>query len=183
MRNNFIGSLFILSLFFFGGCGESSREKEIRERIEQDRKEKDNYISNIVSQFGIKYCWDSIYFEHSIDYQPVLNTQYQLINNFSISDIYTKNGSTYTFITVGLFEKIYFELECTQEQIDLLRNKKTYSDNSQNETLLIVSVSEIKKINFPVTIEYYDDDFNYSTESDDEEGFKANGRLVDLVRF
>jgi hypothetical protein len=46
-----------------------------------------------------------------------------------------------------------------------------------------VSVSEIKKINFPVTIEYYDDDFNSSTESDEEEGFKANGRLVDLVRF
>jgi hypothetical protein len=183
MKSKFTGTLFILSLLFFGGCGESSSEKKIRERIEQNRQEKDNYLSNIVSQFGIKYCWDSIYFEHSIDYQPVLNTQYQLINDFSISDIYSKNGSTYTFIKVGLFENIFFELECTQQQIDLLRNKNTYSDNLQNETLLIVSVSEIKKMNFPVTIEYYDDDFNSSTESDEEEGFKANGRLVDLVRF
>ena len=179
----FISSLLTLSVFFLGGCGESNREKEISERIEKNRKEKHNYISNIVNKFEIKYCWDTVHHNHSIDYQYILNTKYQLINDFSISDIYTKNETNYASIEVGLFEKIYFELECTQEQVNILREKKSYSKDFQNETLLIVSISQIRKISYPVTIEYYDEDYDSSVESEVEEGFKARGKLFDIVKF
>jgi hypothetical protein len=48
---SFISSLLILSVFFLGGCGESNRDKEISERHEKNRKEKHNYISNIIDKF------------------------------------------------------------------------------------------------------------------------------------
>ncbi len=178
LRFTFYSILICITIF---SCGPSEAEKLAKLRITENKEAKDQAIRNLKNQYKIQYSWDTLSFEHSIDYQKIIDSKIQVIQNFEILDIFKQNDDINIKLKVGFGDDLYVILNCNQNQIDAIKNDKNKSFFNSN-TILVVSVNEIKKMNFQVSTENYDEEYP-SIELDEEAGFIAKGKLIEVIKI
>lgn len=200
--------LTVLTTMLFSCTSQEEKNKQQAEKYkqqedqqkQQQENEKKKIISNLVAKYNILYKWDTLHYRYSINYKPVIESRYQLIDHIEIIDIYEKDSSQYvslrtgsypssfgeiqfldlrfhdTFDLLGGYRSFYFNLLISKEQI----SKMTRSDG---DLILIVSVSDIIK-NKKLSLTGKMDDANYSLinlETTPE--FIGNGKIIDIVSF
>lgn len=157
---------------------EKSKANEIKEEKIYEQN-KTNEINNLVSEHDIKYNWDTLYYEFSLEYSPVINSGYQLATDFWVQDIFEKDGAVYAFIEIsGSLSSFYFEFPISKEQENKLID---YHKGAFNECLLVVDVTSIQKIRYELKAVAHEDDAGASLVMRDSEDFFGKGTIVDIV--
>ncbi len=162
-------------LFSCNSEEEKKTEKE-KNANELRKQEKEKVIEKLVSKYNITYSWDTLGFKHcdfSTDFNPIINSKYQLLERIDINDIYEKDSIVYISIKSGLYPAFYFDFPITMEQEIKLRQ-------NDNDIILVVSISSIRKIKFSLEGEIEDSESArvHLEKSDD---FIGNGKIIDIV--
>src|SRR5690606_26732458 len=169
-------------------CSPSnSRQNEIKAR------EKEATIKALMEKYGIN---DQIRGDYSslnlytIDSNKYMKSKYQILTDFSIHDFYEKDSIKYVkIVSIALFIKMQLELKLTDENYELFRKN---DDNFYNSSIIVYSVSALRKADFIITAlagpdpsKYEDFDENYFSVSLADSGidnlFLVNGKLIELV--
>jgi len=162
---------FIAVSFFSCILNNGDREKEKRE---QQKKEKSRIIDGIVSKYSITYMWDTINYSFSADFRPVISSNYQLIDNNEITDIYERDSCMYVSIKAGsgFYNDYFFDFPISYAQENILKSK-------DNNRVLVVSITDIRKIKFTLEGEY--DEFGISINLENSSSFIGKGKLIDII--
>ncbi len=172
MRNIF---LFILLMSFLSGC-ISKEEKTIQleeKHKQQQELERKIIISNLVAKYNIKYKWDTLSYNYSINYRSVIESKSQLIEFNDIIDIYTKDSCGYVSLKAGFYPSFYFNFPITKEQESELLNR-------HNELIFVVSVSEIRKVRFELEVEIGNGELE-SLNLTNSPDFIGKGEIIEIV--
>lgn len=159
-------------------------------QIDADKKEKEQFIFDLVKKYNIKYEWDTLKYDYSINYLPVIESQYQLVNNFRINDIYEKEGDQFISIKTGYFPDdilfIYFldkddlepcfsfDLKVTTEQMDRLNKTK-------DDFILVVNITDIIKKQPYLLKGAANGESMENIELVTMPEFIGNGKLIDVI--
>lgn len=117
---------------------EEKKKQEEEQNNQQKADEKKKAIATLATKYNITYQWDTLNYLYSINYIPVIETKYQLIDDIQVVDIYAKDSIEYVSIKSGVYPAFYFDFPITKEQ----ENKFLDGD----DLILIVSIDEIRKI-------------------------------------
>jgi len=165
--------LFAVLIFFVFGC-TSHEEKKIEEQNKQQQElEKDIIISNLVTKYSIAYKWDTLKYYYSINYRNVIESKNQLIEFVNITDIYTKDSSEYVSLQTGFFPSFNFDFPITKEQESKLLN-------IDDDLILVVSISEIRKIKFELEGEI-EDGVSTTINLTNSIDFIGKGEIIEIV--
>lgn len=165
-----------------------SEDEKIREQNERDEEkreiEKKIIINTLTNKYKIKYQWDTLKYQYTIEYKKVIRSQFQLIDKFEIHDVFEKDSNTYiSIITGGLFDYLlsgssfyhplfYFTLQVSNDMI-LPRSKL------DDDLLLVVQVDKIKKEKLQLTTE---EDEGYSqVQIVGSNTFIGYGKVIEIV--
>jgi hypothetical protein len=177
----------LLTLLMFGllfsACSSEQEEKTGEEELieEQERKnyeqKKTNEINKLVSKYNIKYNWDTLSYEFSLEYKPIVNSGYQLATYVRVRDIFEKNGAAYALVRFGLDRSFYIEFPISKEQ----ENKLISYTKTFGKCLMVVSISSIQKIKYEPAAVVRENEENASIIIDESEDFFGKGTIVDIV--
>lgn len=163
---------------------EQSQANKIKEEKIYEQN-KTNEINHIVSKYNIKYNWDTLSYEFSLEYRPVINSGYQLATWVELLDVFEKNGVAYALMRLGLFQSFYIEFPLSKEQEGkLLGNNNGGSCNclwSSCKCLLVVDITSVQKIKYELASVVRENGENASLVIDDSEDFFGKGTIVDIV--
>ena len=160
--------LFISYFLFFY---ETEKQKEAKERFRRGElfiKTKKYIIEKLTEKYKVKYKWDTLNYNFGIDYEPVINSENQLIENFDVGDVYKKDSKEYISIRVENSPNyFYFDFPITQEQEAKLRTN----------VLLIVNISEVEKLKQTLD---ENNKVKFSNFSSDDLYFEGKGKIVGI---
>ena len=171
--------ILIFGIFaFLISCGGKSdfEIKEEKKLIRKQNKEKE--IDKLIEEYNIQYCWDTLDFKYSINYKPVINTNYQLIKDPYILDIAKYDSNYVVSVRCGYYPRYYFNL-FTSNNKEINKLNKMNSKDPESDILLVVSVEEIKKGLFEINAIPEGEDFA-SIEIDYSGDFQAKGKLLQI---
>jgi hypothetical protein len=170
MRNIILISSYIL---LFGCTSQEEKKKQEEELPEQHQAdEKEKVISNLAKKYNITYKWDTLNYDYSINYRPVIETKYQLIADIEVIDIYTKDSREFVSLKSGLYPTFYFDFPISKEQ----ENKFLNGDG----LILIVSIDEIRKLRFELAGEIEDSE-SARVNLDISTAFIGKGKIIEIV--
>jgi hypothetical protein len=162
--------MLLLSSILFS-CNKKNNDIEVSRKLNELRKEKkEKLISELVSKYDINYMWDTLNYKFSIEYKPILESSYQLLDNFYINDIYEKDSTYFISIVSSNYISYYFTFPITKEQLNIF-----VSD--VDEFVLVVSISEIRQIQFGL-IEDSESAIVILNSTND---FIGKGKLIEIV--
>lgn len=169
-------SLSLVLIFY--GCNSTEDENKKNQKIETEiklEKQRKNKIDKIVYKYDIKYLWDTLSYDFSINYYPILDTKLQLIDEFSIDDIFVKDTTTYVRISFYSNSLFNFTLKINRNNIDKLLNEN-------DDIILIVNINEIEKMSFSARISSAspEEPYIYIGSSND---FIGNGEIVEIEKL
>ena len=163
---------------------EQSQANEIKEEKIYEQN-KTNEISHLVSKYNIKYNWDTLSYEFSLEYRPVINSGYQLATRVELLDVFEKDGVAYALMRIGRYQSFYIEFPISKEQEGkLLGNNNGGSCNclwSSCKCLLVVDITSVQKIKYELASVVRENGENASLVIDDSEDFFGKGTIVDIV--
>lgn len=175
--------LVLVTLSQIISCGSEPEKKvtvitkEEQEKIQKGLKEKEKLkvISELTSKYNIAYNIDTVRFRYSIDCEPILKSKYLLTELFFINDIFKIDSIHFVTINVrgrnGAIGNLTFPI--SKEQIQLFTNKELVN-------ILVVHISEIKKIKFVFKGEVEDEEWA-SVSLANSTGFTSKGELIEIV--
>jgi hypothetical protein len=173
--------LLIMAIF---SCESKEEELKLKTAVKEKKEheeinvKRNNIISGINAKYDIDYAWDTLIKDYtfSIQFKKVLETQYQLIDEIVINDIYEVEGQYYMEIFVGSIAIHYFTLTLSTEQVEqVLKYVKQHEEIS-----LVVSIKNIKRANFKTEISD-SEDLEKSIVILNNAGFFGNGDLIEIV--
>jgi hypothetical protein len=165
----------LVSLLFGCTSQEEKKKKEEEQHRQQQSAENKRVISNLTTKYNIIYEWDTLHhYDYSINYKPVIESHYQLIGRFYITDVYMKDSIEYVSLEVLTYPHFYFDFSITKEQEIKLINGD--SNRFRNDLILVVSVNEIRKIKFELTGETDEE-----IKLDHTLSFIGKGKIIDIV--
>ncbi len=184
--------IILFTVLIFCSCSSDKDVKQEAEKIAiaAHQLQKTKLIDELVLKYNIRYQLDTLDFQFSQDYKPVIMSQYQLIDYFEIADIYEKDSIEYVQIRIDNDPIIYLNFPVSQQQVEILRSGEDASlpfdlimhqhDESQLKTtkkdnILVVSISEISKIS-----QIYGENTR-DVNSVNTEAFTGKGQIVDIV--
>lgn len=177
------------------------REIKDKKRFEILMNQKALIIDKITSDYNILYHWDSLDYSNSIDYMQVTNTKFQIIDNFSVGDIYwnKKDSSYHITVSLGYYPSFYFDLFCSDSLLQVIKEKysrefsigdkweyieEIVDDEAQNKDLiLIVRISDIRKLRFKIDSETEGEgeDISSSILIEESDDFIGKGTLYSVL--
>lgn len=166
--------IIFIAILIFCSCSSEKEKKEEAEKIVVAAKElqKAKIIGDLVSKYSIQYQMDTVNFQFSQDCKPVIMSQYQLIDEFEINDIYEKDSTEYIRIRMDNYPysqyKLYFDFPISKYQETIIKDKN-------NDNILVVSISEMKRISRG------SDDIIPGVDTETSEDFSGKGKIVDIV--
>lgn len=171
MRNIILLTVLISLLF---GCTsqEEKKRQEEEKYFQQQVDEKIRIIDNLTTKFNIHYKWDTLNYDFSLDYNPVIKTKYQLIDDIEVINIYSKDSSEYISIKSGIDRAFYFDFPITKEQETKFLN--------ESDLILIVSISDLNKIQFEFTGEVEASDYA-KVNLDLSNDFIGRGNIIKII--
>ena len=148
------------------------KEKKISEQNET------NAINNLVSKYNIKYNWDTLSYEFSLEFRPFINSGPQLATDVEVLDIFEKDGAVYAFIRIGWSPSFYVEFPISKEQENELIS---YGNGAFNKCLLVVNITSVQKIKYELASVVREGGENASLVIADSDDFFGKGTIVDIV--
>jgi len=119
-------------------------EKTEKEKEKDKERLKEIEIKKIISENNIQYSFDSSKnIKYSIDFKNILKSNSQLITSFRIMDIYEKDSSLYVFLKTGEYFNLYFHLEISEPQKEILFK---YNDDIDNDLEVVIKLNSIVKL-------------------------------------
>lgn len=158
---------------------ENNSKKLIRQQ------EMKKVVDSLVLKYDIKYIWDSLdwkQYHYTIDFKPVINSKYQLISKYSIDDFYEKDTSEYISIETHRPE-YYFDFPISKEQKKIILQTSD-SWGFKNNTILVVSINDIRKIKLEIKGEVEgedEDDKSAIINLENSYSFIGKGKIIDIV--
>lgn len=174
----------LMFALLFSACSPEQEEKTVGDELieEQERKnyeqKKTNEINKLVSKYNIKYNWDTLSYEFSLEYKPIVNSGYQLATDFWVQDIFEKDGAVYALIRIFGLTSLYVEFPISKEQENKLIS---YHKGALNECLLVVNITYIQKIKCELAAVARENGESPSLIIADSEDFFGKGTIVDIV--
>jgi hypothetical protein len=151
----------------------NSDEKQNTEQFETNKKK---VIDSLVSKYNIIYSWDTLGFQiinnYSINYKPIIDSKYQLIDNIEISDIYEKGSVEYVSIKTGYYPSFYFDFPITKEQ----EKKLVQTDG---DLIIVVSIAQLRKIKLSIEGEIEDEGTTVNLANSND--FIGKGKIIDIL--
>jgi hypothetical protein len=173
---NIISILILTSILFSCISEEEKKTEKEKNAKELSKQEKEKVIDKLVSKYNITYSWDTLgllHYRFSVDFNPIINSKYQLIERININDIYEKDSIKYISIKSGFYPAFYFDFPITMEQEIKLRQK-------DNDIILVVSISSIRKIKLSLEGEIEDSE-NARVHLENSKDFIGKGKIIDIV--
>lgn len=172
--------VFLTLITFFCACNADlvKKDKQEKKDAETNKINKGKIIKELNSKYNISYKWDTLHSNYEIDYKPVINSDYQLIADFRINNIYEKDSSEYISIMVGDLESYkeypyyYFDFPITQEQEKKIRQK---------DVILVVCIKKIKKIKFAIESDQYGEDVTINLKNSND--FSGEGKIIEIIKL
>lgn len=162
----------IIIIFIFISCNSRKEKTKAADEFENKEKQKQSIIEGLVAKYNIKYKVDTIYSDYSIDYKPIIESKYQLIEEFEINDIFEKDSILY--ISINPFGRIKeLVLPIIKDQIELFTLH-------EGDFILVVSIKDVKKIKFSFEGNIEDED-NVNISLVNSLSFYAKGELVEIA--
>jgi len=128
-------SLLCLLIVLFS-CNSENKVIENENSVKEEK-----VIKALVSKYNIKYLWDTLNYKYSVDYKPIIDSKYQLIDYIEIIDIYEEDSSFFIFSNISYYPSINFTFSLSKVQIDQIYNSTI--DNI--DLIFVVNISELKK--------------------------------------
>ena len=172
--------LSILILFSCDATDELNNKKIKEQELFENKKE--TIISEITNKYQIKYCFDTISYIYTINYDKVIETNFQLIKNFQIIDIYKKENQNFITVNCGMYPSFYFDLIIKENELNKILNDNDSEYEYYNNSLIVVKINEIQKIKLGI-ISYPDDESNCSIEIDSYNDFIVKGEIIDFIKI
>lgn len=166
-----------ISIIVVVSCTTKEKISEEAKKEILFQQKRDNLISEISKKYNIIYDWDTLFYNYSIEYDKIVNTDYQLISNTWIKDIYQLDTTYYISIETGIYPAFYFDLKITKADLNKILSQEGVEYFFGG--LLVVDIYEIKKIKFQ--LEGYPEDQSYcSLELVTSDNFRGKGEIVEL---
>ena len=174
MKKTFLFSL--LTIVLFSCTSEKERKEAEKKEIEEQNKiNKENIISKLVSKYNIKYQWDTLDYKLSIDFKPVIDSKYQLIDRIDINDVFEKDSSYFISVNISYYPTFYFTFPISQDQFEQIFNT---DDNT--DLILVVNITDIRKMQFTLNGEIEDSEYaSINLERSDD--FIGKGRIIEIA--
>lgn len=145
-----------------------------RRLIKENQKvEKAALSKKLTSKYSIRYNWDTLSFDYSVEYKLILKSKNQLIGNIRINDIYEKDSIRYVSIVAGSYPSFYLDFPISLEQ-----ESKLLSDDK--DLIFVVSISEIRKLRFSLNSEIEDGE-PASVSLDNSDDFIGRGTIIEIA--
>lgn len=145
----------ILALLILFACGRNDEKSDRVKEIERRNSNKKNVKAELTKKYNIQYSFDTIDYYHSIQFNELLSSKYQLICDIEIHDIYLKNGVLILSVQTGLLPTYYFELSISKEQAkQIIDYDKSYFNKPK--AALVIQTFEICKMKYPINYLDYD---------------------------
>lgn len=136
-----------LFILIFISCQD--KEENENNRLQQNQLK---CIEKAEKFYKINYIIDKLdkkEFYYTIDFKPIINSRYQIIKDFELSDIFEKDSMYYVSLNTGRKRYFHFDFELSYQQLMLLKDTDRYKPNC----ILIVDITEILKMKFSVISE------------------------------
>lgn len=160
-----------ITLLLIFSC--SSNEEAEKTRLKKELELHENSLVNrLTNEYRTSYDWDTLNYDFSIEYTPVLETSSQLIKDIDIIDIFRKDSSEYVLLKTGYYRGFYFEFPISLEQRNKLLEK--------NKLILVVGIEELRKLKFELT-ESYDETPFATINPDISLDFIGKGQIKKIV--
>ena len=169
----------------FYSCISEVKKKEAKEKKDNEQYSiiKDKIKENLISKYSIKFELDTLTFPFEIDYKPVINSKYQLINQFAINNIYSKDSIEYISIRTGVdfyfyseyFPVFYFDFPITKDQ------EKEIRQNVNNITL-VISIEKIQTIKFALEAEI-EESASAKIILKNSNNFIVKGKIIEIIKL
>jgi hypothetical protein len=165
--------IILCALVLLFSCNQEEKE---RAKSKQNRATK---IEEIKSRYGIKYSMVKLYdFDYSYQFNEVIKTEKQLLEYYTVHDIYTKNNQNYVKINL---HKYYFELLVEDKSILQELLDSGYSESN----MLIIKLDHLKKMDFVLDLyeDSYEDNTEFNMEVIENEKFIGKGKILRLIKI
>lgn len=187
MKTSFLTLMILIVI-----CCSPSSPKQNEDRVKELEKQA-TIIKSLKEKYQIN---EEIQDSHSplnlytIDLNEYMTSQYQILTDFSIHDFYEKDSTKYVkIISDHLFFEMLLELELSGENYQRFRK---HDDKYYNTSILVYSVSDVKKADFILSTLGNPDPRIYEDAKDDyfsislpdsgiNDIFLVKGRLIELV--
>lgn len=181
-------TLIIISILILASCNSKNDKEQEKRRFEDLLVQRNNSIKDsVTAKYQIKYFIDTLDTDdfYTIDFKPILQTEFQLIKDFDIVDVIEKDSALLMNIKRS-YEDVYFNLTLSQTQYKFIRQL-----NKNNENFLfVINLYSAYKAKLKIDIE---------CESENEDGscnepnlvvipprlgsYFGNGKLIDIVKL
>jgi|SRR5690606_26904523 hypothetical protein len=161
----------LLLIVLFVSC-KSGKEGESQWEIERRRviEERQAIMDELSRNYDLKYSWDTLYYEFSIDYEPVLLTDYQLLENVTVEDIFKRDSLTYAVVTTDGYPRFHFTFPIQEQQIQVLIDEEKH-------LILVVRIERLQKA--AISVDYWENEYanvGFRTYND----FVGKGKIIEL---
>lgn len=168
-------SFLLISTVFWATACNSRNEQEIAK--EQHKKEYETeqkkVIDGLIAKYDIAYNWDTLDYDYSVNYKPVLNSQYQLIDDITINDIYEQDSLEYISIQTSSYPTYYFDFPISKEQKEII-------SKSDYDLIFVVSITKLHKIKLALAGEVMDSE-STSINFENSNDFIGHGKIIEIV--
>lgn len=172
----------LLSTILILSC--KSINKEVNKSLTENEHEKINrtqLLENLKRKHNVSFIWDTINYRFSYNHKGLFNNNNQLIIDYYIHDIYEDDNKYYLFTSV-YGERVYFlKLEVNENQLEHIFSNFHLIGDEKNESLLIVNVSYIKKIDASIYNNNCEDESILTFRIATQEYFYGIGYLVEYI--
>lgn len=143
--------LFFLAVFFFGISCTSTTEKSLPDQatIQRSPTKKEALVSELTRNYPVEYYLDTVTFQYSIQLEGLINSEYQLVSNFYINDIF-KEDSTYYLSIVNLGTSFpglnyYLVLRVPEFQLENVLALTSEIFWKVEDIILLVDIKKVKR--------------------------------------
>lgn len=171
MKNKFL--LLILLTFTFS-CNENPKENVKNSDAKTD-------TTRLPEKYNMALSFDTIQkICYTIDFENMLFSDYQILSNFIINDIYKHNSEYFikieSFITLQDF---YFELKISESELKKIREEMP-DYGFITESVLVMKIDTINKIDF--ILESTEDDFSIDLGTNGFGSFLCKGKVIEFIK-
>jgi len=172
--------LFFLFVLFIS-CNKNNNETKIDYPLKESKKNRNQVIENIKQELNVELVWDTVDYRFTISHDNIKNRKNQLIDYYYINDIYEKNNKYFLFICMSGVRVYYFNIEINKSQLECILSNYDNSGYEISESLLIVNINHIKKLDLSFNNYSSEDELLFYIETQD--CFYGIGKLVQYVIY
>lgn len=133
------------------------------------------HTEQLTNKYNIKYKLDTLdwkYYNYTIDFEPIIDSKIQLLDNIYIIDIYSKDSINHVTLTCGYLPTFYLDFPIDENQKNILKEHDNYF-------LMAVKIKKIKKQKIRIISGIEEDESYIDTDISDD--FIGEGEIIEII--